>query len=422
MLKKIIKKFQEFLCSKNYKKVSSVFMLKKITFHVFLIFSILCFVGAVYGSSATDFVINSHNQPNLEAFQDFNIGNSKQIEKTPNSVVAKYKKLDIEANKKISGIKKTSISKSIFKSGANINLKVYTDKSIKSVQGSIVKIQTDKSLSSNSKNTTNTVVKYNYKFKKSKSGFWYYKLNTKKYKSGEYGFKVIAKDNKNKNFKDEINFTVDNIPPKIFSITTDLNSITAGDNFTITVKSDNTTKKVIANIKKVNISLKKIDNETWIKYTNFSYKEVGNVKITISAYDSLNNFQTKTTYIESEPKYVLWSGILMTHEPIKVSYPNPTNAYERSVKELSKYATVYEGHSGSKMIGNNYFVELGSTYKNSNGKTVKYQVIIAYKDPFIVYHEMAHVLNWGWSEYNCNWYAYNRTGYWYSNVDNSKSK
>ena len=404
----------------------SEFMFKKILYFIFLIFSILCLIGSVCGSSATEFNMIPHNSVNSDLINDFTIQNDKKLsKKSSNFTVAKYMKVKNETKKynsqKIKKIKNISISKSTFQSGINISLKVYTDKSIISVKGSLAKIQINNSLNSSSGNNNNTNLKYNYKFKKSRNGFWYYKLNTKKLKSGEYNFNIIANDNKNKNYKDLINFTVDNIPPQIFSVDTDLKSITAGEYFTITAKSDNTTKKVIANIRGTNISLNKIDNETWIKYTNFSYKEVGNVPIEIYSYDYLNNFQTKTIYIESKPKYVFWDGFLLIKEPIKVSYPKPMNAYEISVKELSKYATVYEGRAGEgELRGNVYFIELGVTYKNTTGKSIKYDVIIAYKDPFIVYHEMAHILNWEWSEYNCNWYAYNRTGYWYSNVDNSK--
>jgi len=90
---------------------------------------------------------------------------------------------------------------------------------------------------------------------------------------------------------------------------------------------------------------------------------------------------------------------------VEVFYPNPTNAYEESVNELSNYATVYEGDTGDPDT-------LGITYMNENDNGVEYIVIIAKKDPFVVYHEMAHVLNWGWSEDECDWYAYSRTGYW----------
>jgi len=90
---------------------------------------------------------------------------------------------------------------------------------------------------------------------------------------------------------------------------------------------------------------------------------------------------------------------------VKVSYPNPTNDYEKSVNELSKYATVYEGDTGDPNA-------LGVTHREKYGDKIEYIVIIAEKDQFVVYHELAHVLHWGWSEYNCDWYAYNRTGYW----------
>jgi len=90
---------------------------------------------------------------------------------------------------------------------------------------------------------------------------------------------------------------------------------------------------------------------------------------------------------------------------VEVSYPNPTNDYERSVNELSKHATVFEGDTGKPDT-------LGITYRDEYGDRVEYTVIIDKKDPFVVYHEMAHVLNWEWSEYYCDWYAYNRTGYW----------
>ena len=412
-------------------------MFKRTLYILFLIFSMFCFLGVVYGSLATDYGIFSHYQLSSDVYYDFTTENYKKVNKktlnditiksikvtkfTPDDLV-KIKKTNSEPEKKnLQKIKKALISKPIFKSGANVNIKVFTVNSITSVKGSLIKIQTDKSLNSSLQNDSNRTVKYNYKFKKSKSGFWYYKLNTKKFKSGDYNFKIIANDNKKDNYTDLLNFTVDNIPPKIFSLDTDLKDIIAGEYFTITVKSDNTTKKVIANIRGVNISLKRSDNETWTRYTNFSYKELGKIAIKVYAYDELKNFQTETTYIESKPKYVFWDGSLLTHYPIKVFYPNPRNAYEESVNELSKYATVYEGRAGlGRIMGNSYVIELGVTYKIPNGNSVKYDVIIAHKDPFVVYHEMAHVLNWEWSEYNCNWYAYNRTAYWYSNLDNSK--
>ena len=105
------------------------------------------------------------------------------------------------------------------------------------------------------------------------------------------------------------------------------------------------------------------------------------------------------------PDETLSGSLGTSSDLVKVSYPNPTNDYEKSVNELNKYATVYEGDTGDPYT-------LGVTYRNEYWDGVEYTVIIAEKDPFVVYHELAHVLNWGWSEHNCDWYAYNRTGYW----------
>jgi hypothetical protein len=336
-----------------------VFMYKKVLIFIFFTISIVNITGVVYGG---------------------------EIQENP----IYYKKLSIHENNTsnngtINKIQKITKSKSVFKTGTKITLRVYTDNSIKSVSGYISR-------------------KNSYKFIKSKSGYWYYNLNTEKFITGDYEVDIIAIDKKNKIYESSTYLTVDNVAPMIYSVSTNVKIINAGDSFIVYTSADNSTKKVVASVRGKNYSLK-YSNDTWYLNTKLSYKEINTIIIWIYAYDSVGNLAKKATYIESNPITVNWQGNLLTNNKYGVYYPNPTNAYERSVKLLSKYATVYEGYAGSKKI-------LGVTYRNSYGKKVRYSVTIAYKDPFVVYHELAHVLHWSWSEYNCDWYAYNKTAYW----------
>lgn len=93
-----------------------------------------------------------------------------------------------------------------------------------------------------------------------------------------------------------------------------------------------------------------------------------------------------------------------------VKYPNPVDDYQKSVNELSYYANVSEGYTGNSTT-------LGYTEWTYYGYASNYNVVIAYRDPFVVYHEMAHVLNSNWNESICNEFAYNKTGYYIVGVE-----
>ena len=349
-------------------------MYKKILNFVFFIILIVSVTGVVYGSEVEDSL--SYKERSV---QNNNTSNN-------HTVLIESKSFSLDNSSSVNKIQKISKSKSVFKSGAKITLKVYTDKSIKSVSGSIYG-------------------KSSYKFTKSKSGYWHYKLDTKRFKTGDYKFNIKAIDSKNKVYKSSSYLTADNIPPMIYTVSTNVRTINAGDPFTVHASADNSTKKIIASIRGKKYSFTYLNDTQWFLDVKLSYKEIKTITILVSAYDSVGNVAKRDTYIESKPKVVYWNGSLLTNKKYKVSYPNPTNAYEKSVNSLSKHATVYEGYAGDRYT-------LGITYKTSYAKKVKYSVTIAYKDSFIVYHELAHVLNWKWSEYNCDWYAYNKTGYW----------
>ncbi len=283
-------------------------------------------------------------------------------------------------------IKNVFLSHSVFKSGTKVTIKIDTHNSIKYVSGSIL---------------SNAL----YKFNQYGNSTWYYKLNTKNFKSGHYKLNIKAIDNKKKIFRKSVNLTADNIVPKISTIFTNFKTITATEPFTVTILTDKSVKKAIAVVRGNKIRLNSFNKTIWASTISLNYKEIGNLKITVYAYDSVGNFAKKSTYLHVNPIYTYWNGTILKNKRIKVSYPKPSNSYEKAVKILSKYATVYEGYAGNLDV-------LGITHKEIFGKSVKYSVIIAYKDPFVVYHEMAHVLRWGWSETTCDWYAYNKTGYW----------
>lgn len=349
-------------------------MYKRILSFVVFIILILSISGAVYGSEV---------QKNSVSYKKLSI----QEDKTSNIVFTNSTLYSASGDSgTFNKIQKITKSKSVFKAGTKITLKVYVDKSIKSVSGSIYG-------------------KNRYKFSKTKSGYWHYKLNTKGFKTGDYKVNIKAIDNKRKAYKSLTYLTVDNIPPRIYAVSTNVKTINAGEPFTVSASADNSTKKVVASIRGKNYSFKYLNDTHWHLDVKLSYKEIKNVIILVSAHDSVGNIAKKDTYIESRPRVVYWQGNLLTNKKYRVSYPNPTNAYERSIKLLTKYATVYEGYAGDHYT-------LGITYRTEYAKKIKYSVTIAYKDPFVVYHELAHVLHWNWGEYNCDWYAYNRTGYW----------
>lgn len=305
---------------------------------------------------------------------------------------------DSDSNNIISPIKKISASKSTFKAGTTVTIRVTTTKSVKSVSTSI----SGKS-------------GYSYKLKKSNSGIWYYNLKTKNLKTGRYKLNIKAVDSKKKAYKKYIYLNVDNVAPKIQSLKSNVSSITAGTPFSIETIADNTSKKVVAKVRGKTVSFKaspiaanntkgysSSKSNNWTFTGKISYKEIGTLAVTVHVYDSVGNVAKKTLYIDSIPPLVYWNGTLLQNSPVKIYYSNPTNAYQKSINTLNNYVKVYEGYAGNRYT-------LGITYYNGYRAT---KVIIAYKDPFVVYHEMAHVLNWRWSEYQCDFYAYKKVGYW----------
>lgn len=344
-----------------------VYMAKKILIILLLVFSVLLFTGAVFGAE----VKNSDSSSNSTL-------SSKSIISVANP------------------IKKISTSKSTIKSGTNVKINVNTAKSVKSVYVYI-----------NGKG--------NFKFKKSSNGNWYYKLKTNKYKTGKYKLNIKAfTSNKKKSYNKYTYLTIDNIPPKINSLKSNVKNIIAGNPFYIEAITDKTSNKVVAKVRGKTISFNSnpinVNNNNynshnarnWTLNAKISYKEIGNLAVAVYVYDSAGNVAKKTLYIQSTPRYVYWDGTLLKSTPIKVYYSNPANIYQKSINALSKYVKVYEGYAG-----NGY--TLGITYNNGYKAT---KVIIAYKDPFVVYHEMGHVLNWRWTEYQCDLYAYKKVGYW----------
>jgi len=346
-------------------------MYKKIFIFVFCFVFIVSISGIVYGSETNEKLI--YDKIGIK-------------DKNGPNVLIESKSFVLDSGSSANKIQKVHVSRPVFKAGTKINLRVYTDKSIKSISGSI---------SGKSK----------YKFTKTKHGFWQHSLNTKGFKTGDYKVNIVAIDSKRKVHKSSTLLTANNVAPKIYSVSTNTTLINAGDPFTINVSAENSTKKIVAEIRGKNYSFKYLNDTDWQLNVKLSYKEISSINISVNAYDSLGNVAKRNTFIDSKPHFVYWSGSLLTHKKHKISYPNPRNEYERSINQLSKHATVYEGFAGDHRT-------LGITYRISQGKNVRYTVTIAYKDPFVVYHELAHVLNWRWSEYNCDWYAYNKTGYW----------
>lgn len=341
-------------------------MAKKIFVILLLVFSVLIFSGAVFGAEV------------------------KNSDSSSNSTISS--KTSITS---VNPIKKISTSKSIIKAGTTVKIRVDTTKSVKSVYVSI-----------NGKNS--------YKFKKSSNGIWYYNLKTNKYKTGKYKLNIKAITSK-KTYKKYAYLTVDNIAPKIKSLNSDVKSITAGTPFSVEAITDKTSNKVVAKVRGKTISFKYtpiyVNNtkgynssnaKNWTFNGKISYKEIGNLAVVVYVYDSVGNVAKKTLYIQSIPYYVYWNGTLLKNVPSQVYYSNPNNAYQKSINVLTKHVKVYEGYAGNSYT-------LGITYSNGYKAT---KVIIAYKDPFVVYHEMAHVLNWKWTEYQCDLYAYNKLGYW----------
>jgi len=370
-------------------------MYNRILCFVFFISLIVSVTGVVYGSEMEENslsfnelnVQNNNSSSVLIESKSLTVDKSSSVNKNNSSgVLIESKSLSLDKNSSVNKIKKIDKSKSVFKSGTRITLEVFTDKSIKSVSGSIYG-------------------KSSYRFIKGKSGYWYYKLNTKGFKTGDYKVNIRAIDNKNKVYRSSSYLTADNVPPKIYTVSTNVKVINAGNPFTVNASADNSTKKIIASIRGKNYSFKYLNDTQWSLNVKLSYKEIKTINISVSAYDSVGNIAKRDTSIQSKPKVIYWNGSVLANKKYKVSYPNPTNAYEKSINLLSKYASVYEGYAGDCYT-------LGITYRVTYSKKVKYSVTIAYKDPFVVYHELAHVLNWSWSEYNCDWYAYNKTGYW----------
>lgn len=356
-------------------------MYKKFFLVLTLLISLLITLSVV---SATD--INEHTNQTNNQTRNNNINDYNTQKLSSNISSIDSKSLSMNRNK-ILGIKK---SKEVVKAGGKIKIRIDTSNSIKKVHGYI----------------TN---KKSYKFKKSNYGYWYYYLNTKNYKSGKYKLILKVIDSKNVIYKDLTYFRVDNIPPKVISVKSNVKSIIAGNTFYIKNIADNTSKKVFAKIRGNkyyflldDISNKNTKYKTWNLNAKISYKEIGTLEIAIYTYDSVGNYVKKTIYVKSVPYYVEWNNTVLLNNPIKVYYNNPKDNYQKSINELSKYVSVFEGYAG-----NDY--TLGITYNNGIKAT---RVIIAYMDPFVVYHEMGHVLNWKWTEYQCDYYAYKRTGYW----------
>lgn len=141
-------------------RVGGCFLHKK--FFLILILSFFIFVSfsAVHATNNNE----NNNQTIDNTNSSFNVNSLSS-----NSTSTTFKTLNRNTNK----IEKITKSKSVFKAGTKIKVKVYTLSSIKKVQGSITGKKT-------------------FKFKKNNNGIWYYYLNTKKYKSGKYKLYVKA--------------------------------------------------------------------------------------------------------------------------------------------------------------------------------------------------------------------------------------
>jgi len=364
-------------------------MNKKILIVLLFLFIIVNISGQVYGHGQEDYTI--YNDKAIQEDINFNLPSNSGTNNSNNNylignLASNNGSFGNHYESYIEKIFKVFVSKSVFKAGTKINLKIYTDKSVKLVTGKISG-------------------KTGYIFTKTNSGYWNYNLNTKNFKNGVYIVNITAIDTSNKVYKSLAVLTVDNVPPKLFSVSTNVKSVNAGNQFTVFASADNTTTKIVATIRGQKYSFKYLNGTQWSSKIKLSYKEINTIIIIVKAFDSAGNFAKKDTYIVSKPKIVYWNGSLLTNKKRSVKYPHPNNDYEKSIKELSKYAKVYEGFAVDDRT-------LGITYRISHGKKVQYAVTIAYKDPFIVYHELAHVLHWKWNEYTCDRYAYNKTGYW----------
>lgn len=85
-----------------------------------------------------------------------------------------------------------------------------------------------------------------------------------------------------------------------------------------------------------------------------------------------------------------WDGTLLSYKARRVYYDSPKNVYERAMEELrGKYAIIWECRASEP----DWQDTVGITYKTGYGRITTYKVIISYKDPFVVYHEMTHILN-----------------------------
>jgi hypothetical protein len=352
-------------------------MYKKVFFLLVIVISLLFLVGVVSASEVDN--VASKNTSSSTNSINLTIKNS-----TSELLSTSYKYPNLKNKVQISK------SKSIFKAGTKIKIVVQTDNSVKKISGSI-------------KGKTTQI------FKKHKNGYWYSYLKTKGYKTGTYSFNVKAVDNKKKIYRNSTQLKVDNIPPKVFSLKSSAKTVTAGTPFYLENIADKSSKKVVAKVngKTFKFVLNPTSNKTtnmknWTLNAKINYKVLGNLKINVYTYDSAGNYIKKTINIKSVPRYVFWDGTVLYSKPVKVYYSNPVNIYQKSINILSKYVNVYEGYAGNSYT-------LGITYI-FNAKAQR--VIIAYKDPFVVYHEMGHVLNVKWNEYKCDLYAYKKTGYW----------
>ncbi|MGL4669301.1 MAG: hypothetical protein ACRCVG_01720 [Methanobacteriaceae archaeon] len=340
--------------------------------------------------------VSVSNKSNSSNNSSSNINNTNN--KTGTNISSKQ--ISIPLSKIIS----VSLSSYAVKTGKIITVKVKTKGYVKSVSLKVNRMAVSSKISISKSYFKTNIIK---KLKKSSYGYWYYKFSTKGLTTGKYSVKIIVSDG-SKSYSKLTNFDVDNVPPKIKYANAGPNTITAGTPFTLVAVTDSSTRKVIAKFKSKSITLNRVNSTHWSTKTTLSYRYIRKLTITVYAYDVAGNVAKKNTYIIANPRYVYWDGTLLTYTNYKVYYNSPKNAYEKAMNELKVYANVYEGRSPE----NDWKSTLGITYKSTQGKIVLYKVIISYKDPFVVYHEMAHVLNWGWSEYTCDEYAYNRTGYW----------
>lgn len=99
--------------------------------------------------------------------------------------------------------------------------------------------------------------------------------------------------------------------------------------------------------------------------------------------------------------FVLLLAGFMTGLDLSIDYQE--RMYNEAVSELSQYAVVIETTIPDSEQGN----VVGQTQFWSNGTII---VLIEIKDPFVVYHEMGHVLHPEWNEEQCDNFAILKTG------------